>query len=193
MAVGDRIKLGAGNGILRNMGVSPVNSLTGSSNLNVQNAVAELLNTSRNVQRKGWKFNTIDTYTIQPTLDNELLVPKNALVAKPITSSTIVARGTRFYDTENNTYVISESLDVTLVEFLEWEELPEVARQYIKVRAARILQQDTVSSQTLSSYDEKDEAEALLELRVEEEIQQGANVLNSQTAQRITTRNRVTR
>ena len=193
MAVANTTKLEAVNDILRNIGVSPVNSLTGTSNLNVQNALSELENTSRAVLLRGWKFNTVDSLTINPTINDELLVPLNALDIVNNGGESIVPRGTRFYDTENGTFTITEALDATVVQYLEWEELPETARQYIKIRAGRVLQEDTVSSQTLSSYDRADEADALIELRVAEERDVGGNVLTSQTAQRILTRNRVLR
>ena len=51
------------------------------------------------------------------------------------------------------------------VVLLDFEDLPEAARRYITIRAARIFQDRVVSSNDLHIYQERDELMALVELK----------------------------
>ena len=76
------------------------------------------------------------------------------------TESDLVQRGLRLYDRVKNTYLINEPIEVDMVVLLEFEELPETARRYITIRAARLLQDRYLSSEALHAYNTNDERQA---------------------------------
>ena len=57
-------ELDAINLILSGIGEAPVNSLTESESIDVDNARSLLATVSRNIQRQGWQFNTLTNVTI---------------------------------------------------------------------------------------------------------------------------------
>jgi hypothetical protein len=60
----------------------------------------------------------------------------------------------------NNTYVFDEDLYVDVTIILEWEELPEHARQYITIKAGRQLQEAILGSVDLTKINLTAEMEA---------------------------------
>jgi hypothetical protein len=57
---------------------------------------------------------------------------------------------------------------VTLIQFLSWDELPEQARNYIKVRAARTFQDKVLQSDSTHAYTEQDEIRAKAEMEADD-------------------------
>jgi hypothetical protein len=53
---------------------------------------------------------------------------------------------------------------VDIVRFLPFEDLPEPARQYIGIRAARMFQDRRIGSETRNGFNERDEVRALVSL-----------------------------
>jgi hypothetical protein len=160
-------KLDAVNTMLSAIGEAPVNSL--SSGL-VEAEIAEtILNTvDREVQSMGWHFNTEynrsfakDTNGEVP-LGNDILRADATLAAN---SKDLVQRGLRMYDRKNHTFAINTSVNLDVVSQLVFEDMPEVAKRYITLKATRIFQDRVVGSNTLHDFQERDEMAALIELR----------------------------
>lgn len=59
-------ELEAVNEILASIGESPVNTIENPTNVDVINCLRILRNVNRRVQSKGWTFNKIDSYTLNP-------------------------------------------------------------------------------------------------------------------------------
>jgi hypothetical protein len=72
----------------------------------------------------------------------------------------IVVRGKRLYDRKEHSYQFNETIYADITLLLPFEEIPEAARRYITVRAARIYQDRAVGSDTLHKFNEKDELKA---------------------------------
>lgn len=126
-------------------------------------ALKLLRTTSRSVQMRGWYWNTDDKYEMTPNDDDEIELPSNTLKVDP--SSTdwrkqYVQRGTRLYDRENHTFTITEAVKVKLVSFLDFEDLPEAARHYITIRAARVFQDRMLGDDGLHVFNASDERDA---------------------------------
>ena len=62
---------------------------------------------------------------------------------------------------------------------LDFEDLPEVAKRFITIRAARIFLDRTVGSTTLHGFTEKDEARSLAELKEMDGEGQDFNIFNN--------------
>ena len=147
-------KLDAVNTMLSSIGEAPVSSL--SSGL-VEAEIAEsILNTiDREVQSMGWHFNTELNKSFAQTLAGEILLPADTLRADATLKANapnLVQRGLKMYDRVNHTFVIGASVALDIVVQLIFDDLPEVAKRYIVLRAARVFQDRVVGSNTLHTF-----------------------------------------
>jgi len=58
-----------------------------------------------------------------------------------------------------------ESVSAHVVEMLDWEDLPEQARRYIAIKAARRYCDQSIGDDALSRYTRQDEQESYMSLR----------------------------
>lgn len=184
MALTPTTELDAINIMLATIGESPINSLDAATGVvDAVTARSILSEVSVQVQEEGWHFNTEEEFELSPALDTqEIYVPANAIEVdtSPYDSDYDVAiRGQRLYDRGNKTYVFTKSLKCDLTVLLEFNDLPQAARHYIAIRAARVFQQRVVGSDTLGSFTEKDEARALRSMRRYEARTADYNILTS--------------
>jgi len=123
----------------------------------------ELWKINREVQSMGLQSNKEEDYTL--TYDSgtgEIALPANTLSADPIyfEDNRYVERAGKIYDTEDHTFVISKDLHVEIVFFLPFDELPQVTRNYIMVRAARKFVKKFSGEVKLERFTSQDELEA---------------------------------
>lgn len=155
-------QLDAVNIMLLSIGQTPVNSLTVSGIKDVAIALTTLHNISRTVQTEGFSFNSDDSYPLSPDVDNVIAIPTNTLKIKPSD------RALRYVNRAGNVYdkdLQSTTLDPTkrnynlfnIVWYLNYEDLPQSARDYIAIRAARVFQARAVGSPELYKFTEDDE------------------------------------
>jgi len=176
-------KLEAINTLLATIGESPVNSLN-SGLVEASSAEQTLDNVSRDFQSQGWSFNTDLTFDLSPNAADELTLPANCLhvdtIHTRISSDTdLVQRGMKMYDRIKNTYAIGLSLKVDMVVLLEFEELPETARRYVAIKAARVLQDRVLGSDTLHSFNSRDEQAAWNNVMQAESDVQDLNIFDN--------------
>jgi hypothetical protein len=161
-------KLEGVNTMLTAIGEIPVSSITAATTNDVSIAISILESTSREVQSRGWFYNTDLNYTLLPNNSNQIDLPANTLRVELEGSSrskNYVERNRKLYDRYNNTFTITDSVKVTIVFYLEFENIPEVARQYITIRAARIFQDRMLVSSELHKFHEIDELQAYMALK----------------------------
>lgn len=167
-------ELEAVNAMLHSIGESPVVTIDDDTDplpVDVDIAVRILRSTNREVQVRGWTFNTEYEYPLNRDGDNYIPVPANALHVDPdgnYQDRDGVMRGTRLYDRRNHTFVWDKNITATIKFLLPFEELPEAARNYIAVRAGRKFQAGVVGSQILQAFTQEDEVTALSLMRHEE-------------------------
>ena len=131
-------RLEAVNVMLRALGQSPVSSLENNNDVTVSKAKATLEEYNREVQSLGWKFNTEEDYELVTDSNNKIAIPLDALQIDPDDNAKkYVQRGQFLYDTDNHTDTFTQNVKVTLVFYLDYETLPEIARRYIAIKAAR--------------------------------------------------------
>ena len=160
-------KLDAVNTMLSAIGEAPVNSL--SSGL-VEAEIAEtILNTvDREVQSQGWHFNTEYKKSFAQDTNGEIPLGNDILRADAhldANSKNLVQRGLRMYDRKNHTFAINEAVKLDVVAQLDFEDMPEVAKRYVTLKATRVFQDRVVGSNTLHDFQERDEQMALMELK----------------------------
>lgn len=167
-------ELEAVNAMLHSIGESPVVTVDDDTDplpVDVDQALRTLRSVNREVQVRGWQFNTEQEYPLARDGSNFLPLPSNCLHADPDGQFFLrdgVVRGTRLYDRENHSYVWDKDITVTIKLLLPFEELPEAARNLIAIRAARKFQAGSVGSQTLATFTEADEVQALALMMHEE-------------------------
>ena len=174
-------ELEAINTMLSTIGESPVNMVEDTGNVDVVIARQILQTVSREVQARGWHFNTEINYTITPDSDGYLVLPKTVLkvdTVYPDSSKDVVVRGSRLYDREKHTYVFTDAVKVDMTILLTFDELPEVARNYVTIRASRIFQERVVGSDTLHAFNSQDEARAMVSLMEYEADTADLNILS---------------
>lgn len=157
-------KLTAVNAMLATVGEAPINTLTDVGVVDAITAISALDEVTREILVGGFTFNTDENFPINVEGFDpwEAAIPPNALSVVPA-DSTYVVRGERIYNTA--TFSFSHegvtSIPSTVIWGLEFDELPEVTRQYVAIRAARRFQKRAVASGALNEITAEDERQAL--------------------------------
>ena len=165
MTVAVTTELEAVNIMMAAIGESPVNTLTGTLPADVVMARSTLTEVNKEVQSEGWSFNTEIDVTQQRTdgtnhidLSTDVLRIDPNIHQHPTIDA--IQRGLKLYDRLNNTYIFSEDLICTIVYLRTFVEIPEPARRYITIKAARVFVDRLVGDEGLRTYTERDETRA---------------------------------
>ena len=159
-------RLSAVNGMLATIGEAPINSLEDSDLVDVSVALQALAEVTRSVLVDGWSFNTDYDYPLYPEgfAPFAITVPPNVMVCLPNEDfAHITPRGNRLYDTVRRSFDFQGHVAVPckIVWTTAFEDLPEVTRQYVAVRSARLFQGRTTASDLLYQFTADDERKAL--------------------------------
>jgi hypothetical protein len=185
-------KLEAVNIMLSTIGEAPVNSLS-SGLVDAEMAETILNSTSRAVQADGWNFNTELDYPITPDVNGQINLPTNILRADAAltpTSKDLVQRGLRMYDKKNHTFTINDTVDLDVVLELSFEDLPEVVKRYITIKASRVFQARVLGSDTLHKFTQEEEQQALFALKEFESATEDFNIFDSYDVSKVIDRGR---
>lgn len=181
-------ELDAVNQMLASIGQAPVSSLAVSGIRDVAIAQLSLDTVLREVLTRGWSFNTDYEYELTPDGSDNIIYPTAAAWVDPCDKSKdYVVRdngGTlMLYDREDKTFTITDNpLEVDVVWMYEFDEIPQVARHYIAMRAARVFQSQVIGSDILFKYTELHEQEALTSLKRMESRTKRVNFIDNQPA-----------
>ena len=138
-------KLEAVNAMLHDIGDRPVSSITNSTRLDVVRAINSLEQVSRQMQLMGWWFGR-ETVTVAIDGNNRFTIPDsyaNVEVVKDDPSGAtytphLVVRGRVLYDRENATdeFPLASPVTLRVTRLLEYEDLPQTAREYVYAAAS---------------------------------------------------------
>jgi len=174
--------LDAVNQMLMSIGQAPINTLEVPGISDVSFARLMLHNTSREVQSKGWSFNTEKEFPLSPNMAGEIELPSNALSVDPSDpDAPYIERNRKLYDLKNHTFNIGKEVKVDVRWFFEFEELPQSARAYIAHMAGRIFQASLVGAQVLYQFTKEREIECLVQLEREELKKKDSNIFKANT------------
>jgi hypothetical protein len=162
-------KLEAVNEMLSVIGEAPVTALGTNTTPDVDLAERLLDQTSYEVQARGWHWNSEDNYPISKNGDDKFPVPSNCIRIdvdpnRENAALDVTVRSGYLYDKENHTDVWDELAGPMYCEVIflfDFDELPEAARRFITVRAARKLQDRVLGSTAIHAYTVQDEQSAL--------------------------------
>jgi len=157
-------ELDAVNFMLESIGSMPVASLDDSGVADVAIANFILQQTSREVQSEGWAFNFDTNITYTPDIDGNITFGANILRVTPtyrnVWGCDVALRGQKLYDRHNKTYTFTSDIKLDTVTFLAWTDLPETARNYIAIKAARRFAQKVLGADSVCTWTENDEKDA---------------------------------
>lgn len=157
------------NIMLSTIGESPVSSLTASeSTVDVSIARQVLREITIQVQATGWHFNTEKEWMMPIDVNGNIAIPANCVQIDSSGKDTyldVAMRGGLLYNRTAHTSVFTDSVCVDMIILLDFTDLPQAARNYIAIRAARVFQQRMVGSDSLNSLTEKDEMRAKAALK----------------------------
>jgi len=168
------------NILLAAVGEAAVSSLETATTVDVTQAKNLISNINREVQQKGWHFNT--EWDVVLSLDSDSRIPLGTSVLSvysPTKLTTIRGReGSPFlYDLDNNTFIWTTSInDAVTITLLDFEDIPQTARQYITTKAARVFQEEIIGQVSAETVNRQEEAEAYADLLDDEGERSGFNI-----------------
>lgn len=145
--------LDAVNEILSALGESPVNTLENSENVDVINAIRVLDKVNKEVQSRGWSFNTVSETSLNPDIYTHKIKWQDDLLYLVGTDGTkYIQKGDNVYDFDNQTDEFTDPIDVEVIREVDFEYMPVPVRNYIVARASRIFQMQTLGDTDLNQY-----------------------------------------
>lgn len=187
-------ELEAVNTILQIIDEEPVNSLNDELPLEATTALSNLQEVSREIQSKGYDFNTEYEFPLPPSLDGTITLPQSTLsfdVPKQSFNGELkdyIQRGVRVYNRTDRTFIIGKELKAMIVSFLNWDDLPEQFRKWITIRAARITAARTIGDQATVSFTLQEEIEAKANAENSDARSSNATIFDNTISQLITNR-----
>ena len=174
MATTKNSRLTAVNTIISNVGQSPLNNLE-SGNPLAELAEGILDEVTRAVQSEGWVFNKEYCYPVnrEPSTNRiEVLPNMLSLDTAPNDPMRVVIRGGYLYDVANHTNTFDKNLELDITWLVDFDDMPEVFKNYVAVRSANLFAGRTVGSAEAVKFGEREELLARAAC-MEYETQQG--------------------
>lgn len=166
-------QLDAVNVLLACIAEAPINSLEPPIEaVDAANALQTLNEFDLATQLRGWWFNREYRLKLSPNQSGNIQIPAQSLLItkarwsnSSATPCKVVERAKMLYDPINHTNVFTQPVCVDAVVRVGWDDMPEVARRYITISAARAFQARNQGSAGVDAVtkDEVDRAQAILE------------------------------
>lgn len=194
-------KLQAVNTMLAGIGEAPIAALP-ATRADGTMATSILDETTRDVLSMGWHFNT-EVKTLTRDVNNKVAVPsdyaKIDLYDETLARADyeIVVRddsGTlRLYNKAHgkNTFVLDIDPKCEIVYYQDFEKIPEAARRYIMIKAARVFQDRVAGASNVHQFQMQDEIMALAALRDQEATDSDYTIFDGWAAGRVVMRRSV--
>lgn len=174
-------ELQAINIMLSVIGEAPVNSITGTTSVDVSTAKNLLDETSMSVQSQGWHFNTHENYkNLALDQNSKIPLPSNCVkvdASRDFRYINVTLRNGFLYDLEKHTDVFTSAPQVDIVLVQQFEQLPEYARQYITQKASRRFAARFLGDAQIVQLIGNDENEALMSFHQADSQQADVNML----------------
>lgn len=179
MSINPQTELEAVNIILSSVGEDPVNALGTDTSGRAEEVLNEVL---REIQSRGWHFNSEDDYEVSVASDGSVTLAANvAQFDLPVSSTRdVVMRGRRLYDKVSHSYTDFDPgvLKGSIIFVLPWDELPPAARPYFVMEAALRYQKRWFGSESLQGFNEEDLRKAKLLFEDQEQLQSDATIFD---------------
>jgi len=157
-------ELEAVNIMLAAIGEAPINSLTGTVPVDVRLAQNTLNEINKEVQSEGWSFNTEINVELTRDGSDQITLASNILRVDPNIYDhpdiDAIQINLKLYDRKNHKYEFTENLKCTIVYFRPFTDIPEPAKRYVNIKAARIFVDRLVGDEGLRTFTQQDEIKA---------------------------------
>lgn len=176
--------LEAVNELLESIGQTPVSSLENVGLGDVNTAQSLLMRVARAVQLHGFDFNTDDDYELTPDADGLILVPEGVLRIDPMDKNSALKRRRHpngqwaIWNTPEQSWVHTDPVTFRIIWAYPFEDMPDSARHYVALSAARKFQKRIIGSDTLDGYNADDENRAWLALSRDERANRDTNLFS---------------
>ena len=180
-------KIESVNSMLSAVGEAPITNLD-EDLAEAQMAVNILDTTSREVQSRGWSWNTDRKRKMNVSSGGEILVPVNAMkidavdgrTGQPDRTKRFVIRDRKIYDIINRTYVFTDNQYVDLVYALDFHDLTESGRRFITLDATTRYMTDVLGADADLQQVQAQAQRAWIQLEWEEDKLGDNNIVKDQ-------------
>ena len=176
-------KLDAVNALLTAVGEYPITNLLDDV-AEAQIAISVLDEVSREVQSRGWSWNTRRKAKLTPNTNNEISVPTNVSRVDPTDSYGAEDRTKRYtirdgklYDMVEFTSTFEDVCYANLVYLWEFDDLPEEARRFITLDAQQRYMNRVVGADADMAQVQSQATRAWVALEQDEDLSADRNVL----------------
>lgn len=189
-------ELAAVNEMLTSIGQTPVQSLSVHGIGDVALAHQFLTAVTRSTQLVGWDFNTDDPYTLNPDTDGFLKVPAGVLRIDPVEKASTLKRRRHpegfwaIWNSDEQSWLHAAPVDFRIVWAFAFDDMPDSARHFVALSAARRFQMKLIGSTSLDGYGAEDENSAWLLLQRDERASRDTNVFRRNRTMAAATANR---
>ena len=154
-------ELDAVNSIIGTIGEAPVNTLEQLADIDAINALRILRSISRQEQARGWTFNKTPHFTLNPDVDSKKIPWNDSyLYIKDNHGRKLVRQGDYVKDLFRDTLIFDKPLDVEIVLYLDFENLPEQMRNYVLAKACFVFQSSYFGDDSLTKVTQQEIGEA---------------------------------
>lgn len=182
-------ELEAVNRLLAVAGDSPVQTLE-DDYVQAKLARQVLESTSRTIQGKGWWFNEEENVELLPTSTGLIVLGPNVISAIP-TNENYVQRGNKIYNKQTRSNIFEHKVTMDrLIVGLEWDDLPNLAREYITAVACWEYNKDFLGDDTQKDALQRKIAETQILLESEDVDARNVNVFLNPRVNSIAFKNR---
>lgn len=155
-------ELEAVNICLNVIGEASINTLTGTLPFEVTLARNIIDEASRELCQDSYIFNTEKDVVLTSDGTN-VAVPAHYIIVKHASINYII-RGAQLYNMDDGTLVIPANVTADVTYLLDFEDLPEAAKRYVNIKAARVYADRLVGSKDIRAFTERDEMQAKAQL-----------------------------
>ena len=182
-------ELDAINEIIGAVGESPIDSLENLTDVDALNAQRLLSVINRQQQARGWSFNIVESYNLNPDMKTKkILWDSSFLYLKGSNGEKYAKQGDLLKDVTNNTTTFNDSISVTVILLVPFDEMPEALRRFITAKAALAFATRYFGDETILSMLGNDVKEAWQQLQEYELDLNDYNILNNSSVQELTSR-----
>ena len=160
--------LDAVNTCLAAIGESPVDNVEITDLVTVVLAKQFIAERSRSLQSMTWGFNSDEDYLLARDENLKIPVPPNALrvdTTREFSQFDVVYRAGFLYDRAQRSFTFDRDVKCNITWYFDFTDLPEAARWYITVSAARTLQARMLAADARERFTKEDEERAWATLK----------------------------
>lgn len=152
MATERLTKLEAINQVLQAIGQKPVNTLEGTTSRWALLAESVFDRSNREVQQSGWNYNQDYAYTLSVDAGTGTIPVPATMIRFVIEGKPYVTiRGDKLFDRRGSTYQFDTAETGVSTQLLDFEQLPEPAKQYVVAMASRRMYESHVQDRAPDS------------------------------------------